>query len=223
VRWHATKGLWLYLGMLDKVYGIRIVDHTAFSRAYTGLGMNDQSHSLIFQYIDPKWEFSLDAFAGNLYQEADLRQQGASVLFDYALSKDFRLGTSILSSTNKYVANQRFALHTRTGFTNGAALLFEVGTIVDTPKTETAKTGVYLYSEAIQKLARGYHLVFTGQAYKNDVKEGKTDTFRWSTGFLIFPLARFEYRMEFENTRSLTPDRVSGDTWNLYNQLHISL
>ena len=68
LRVQTTPDLWMYAGMMDKVYGIRIVNHTAYSRARTGLAQNDQSHGVIAHYIQPKWELSLNVFAGNLFQ-----------------------------------------------------------------------------------------------------------------------------------------------------------
>ncbi len=222
-RAHATKNLWLYVGMLDKVYGIRIVDHTAVSRSTLGLGQNDQAHSVIAHYVQPTWELSGDLFFGNLYQASDLRQKGFSTLFDYELQKDFRVGTSLLVSNNSYVKNERLGFHTRRGFTNGAALLFETGFAKNTPTTSEATTGMYLYSETMQKLARGYHLLFTGQIYKDNIKTASTDILKLRAGFLIFPLARLEYRLEFENSRTISGNKVDADGWSLYNQLHISL
>jgi len=223
-RVQATKNLWLYAGMLDKVYGIRIVDHTAYSRAMTGVAQNDQSHSVIMQYIQPSWELSLDAFFGNLYQEADLRQKGGSMMFEYDVEPFWRIGFSALDSKDSFVENKRFALHSRNGLGEGSAILFEVGLIDNTPTNGTAKTsGYYVYSEAIQKLTRGYHLFVDGQAYKDDFSAPHSDFIKAGAGLLVFPMDRVEFRLEFQDARDIEASTTSPDAWVILSQLHLAL
>lgn len=223
VRWHFNKPLWLYFGMLDKVYGIRTVNHYAYSRSRTGLAQNDQAHSIIAHYIQKDWEFTFDGFAGNLFQDQDLRQQGASAMFEYDIKNNWKIGTSLLASSNDYVRQERFGIHSKTGLGYGASLLWEVGLLRDKPKSEDLKQGYYIFSQATQKLTRGLHLFFSGQAYKEDLKNSKTDNVRVSSGFIYFPRSRFELRIEAENDRKITTDSVSPDIWRVYSQLHISL
>ena len=93
-RYMASDKLWLYAGMTDKVYGLRIVNHTAYSRARTGLAMNDQTHGVIAHYIESSWELTGHAFAGNMFQDADVRQAGGSAMFEYEVAEAWRLGIS---------------------------------------------------------------------------------------------------------------------------------
>lgn len=224
IRWQATKSLWVYAGMLDKVYGIRIINHTAFSRSKVGLAQNDQAHSVILQYIEPTWELSFDAFMGNMFQDADLRQKGASTLLDYEIRPEWRVGVSAMYSANDYVKNQRLGFHSRTGFGYGSSLLLEAGLIDNVPTSSVdANHGYYLYSEAMQRLVRGYHFFVVGQAYKDAMKDGHPDQVRAGLGLLMFPMARFEFRIEAETGRQLSTQEITPDTWALMSQLHISL
>lgn len=221
-RLHQSKKLWMYFGMLDKVYGIRNVNHTAYSRKNVGLGQNDQAHSFIVHFIEANWEFTLDIFAGNLFQDADLRQKGASAMFEYEIVKNWRLGASFLASRNDYVSNERFGLHSKTGLGEGASILFEAGLIRDTPKDLDLKQGYYVYAQAMQRVFRGMHLFFAGQSYKDDIQNGKTDYLIFSSGFVYFPRGRYELRMEAENRRRYSSQNVSADGWNVLTQLHLS-
>lgn len=226
-RIQATKSLWVYAGFMDKIYGMHIVDHTAFSRAMTGFAQNDQAHSLIFQYIQPKWEFSFDGFAGNLYQNKNLRQQGASFMTEYEVGENWRLGLSGVNSKNSYVKNQRYALHSRNGLGEGSAILFEVGLINNDPVIANSSTqknqGYYVYSEAIQRITRGYHFFLTGQSYKNNLSSGNSDSLIAGAGLLMFPMARVEFRVEVLDGRTMSYDTTADDTWTALAQLHISL
>jgi hypothetical protein len=223
-RLQATENLWIYTGMMDKVYGIRHANHTAYSRARTGLAQNDQSHGVVLHYIKPKWELTLNGFAGNLYQDAELRQHGFSSLFEYEIKDSWRIGASILSSKNDFVSNLRFGLLSRVGYGHGAALLFESGLIQDTPTGGASKTGYYIYSEAHQRVVRGYHVFVTGQAYKPETTSQYSDNLKFGFGLLAFPMQRVEFRIEAENTQQLLSSaEVPRYSWALLGQLHLSL
>ncbi len=224
LRLNFGESLWVYAGFLDKVYGIRIVDHTAFSRQKTGLAQNDQAHSLIFHYVQPTHEFTIDLFGGNLYQDAPVRQKGASMLWEYEQSEAWRLGVSALYSFNEFVKNTRAGVQSRYGMGHGAAFLLDVGLIQNSPKVGESKKGYYLYSEAFQRLSKGYHLFVVGQAYKDDMKGNRPDQFRSGVGLLMFPAQRIEWRFELADGRQFTDNNeVQRDTWALLTQLHLSL
>lgn len=223
-RYQKSESMWFYVGMLDKVYGIRQVNHSAYSRAKIGIAQNDQTHGVVGHYIRPEWEWTVHGFVGNLYQDSNLRQVGASTLYEYEIKPAWRIGTSALFSSNEFVGNQRFAIHSKYGFGNGAALLFELGNIKDTPKNGTGKSGYYLFSEAIQKVVRGYHAFMTGQAYKSEFSAKQQDELKFGAGVLAFPMARTELRLEVENRRKINGGgQVPGDTWALLMQMHLSL
>ncbi len=223
-RWMASESLWIYAGMMDKVYGLRIVNHTAYSRARTGLAQNDQTHGFMFHYIKPSWEWTTHLFGGNFFQDADVRQMGASMMYEYEVAEAWRLGISGLYSLNEFVNNRRLGIHSKTGLGYGSSLLFETGLINDAPKKGDARLGYYVFSEAQQRLVRGYHVFVSGQMYKDDMKTGRPDLMKTSFGFLTFPGLRSEFRIEIENTRQLnTSADVAKEGWGLLAQIHLSL
>ncbi|MCO5114233.1 MAG: hypothetical protein M9899_08660 [Bdellovibrionaceae bacterium] len=225
VRAQAMEDLWVYAGMTDKVYGIRHANHTAFSRSRTGLAQNDQAHGVVAHYIKPNWELAANAFVGNLYQDAPYRQQGLSLWFEYEIKENWRLGTSILKSKNDFVNNLRLGFMSRVGYGSGTAVLFESGLIKDSPTTGNgSRTGYYVYSEAHQRVARGYHVFVTGQAYKADITGAHSDSVTLGFGLLAFPMQRVELRIEAENSQSFSSDpEIQRYFWNALGQLHISL
>lgn len=223
-RYQMKDELWLYFGMTDKVYGIRHSDHTAFSRSRTGLAQNDQAHGIVGHYIESNWEYTLNVFMGNMFQDAELRQKGLSMMFEYDLREAFRVGASFLQSTNDFVGNQRLGIHSKYGIGFGSALLFELGTIKNSPKVGDSTQGYYVFSEAMQKVVRGYHVFVNGQAHKSDMTSANSDTVRLGAGLLAFPRQRFELRIEVQNERNITnAAAVSPDTWAFLAQLHLSL
>lgn len=223
IRLQLNDNWYSYVGMLDKPYGIRTVNHTAYSRARTGLAQNDQSHGLLFQYVGEKWENSFNVFAGNLFQEKDLRQKGASATFDYALDPLFHVGFSALSSTNDYLALTRAGFQLRAGQGNGSSILMDAGLISDKPKNASGKNGYYIYTQATQKIIQGYHLFTVAQAYKEDMVITKADYVKFGFGLLAFPMMKTEFRVEAESTREVSTGEVQPDAWALSAQLHLAL
>ncbi len=223
-RLQATENLWIYTGMMDKVYGIRHSNHTAYSRSRTGLAQNDQSHGLVVHYIKPTWELTFNLFAGNLYQESSLRQEGLSSLFEFEVKENWRLGVSALRSKNDFTENLRLGLSSRVGYGKGAAILFESGLIQDKVNNNDATSGYYVFSEAHQRVKRGYHLFVTGQAYKQDTTSVLSDNLKFGFGLLAFPMQRLELRIEAENSQVvLSGAEVPRYSWALLGQIHLSL
>lgn len=224
IRWQKSENLWLYFGMLDKVYGIRHINHTAYSRANVGIAQNDQTHGVIGHYITPNWEWSVHGFVGNLAQDAERRQVGGSTMFEYEIKSAWRVGMSALHSSSDRLGQQRFAIHSRYGFGYGSAILFELGNIKNSPESGTSTNGYYLYTEAIQKVVRGYHVFVSGQSKKDDFKTSNSDDLRLAVGVLAFPMARTEFRIDLQNDRSNSSGAaVANDIWSLMLQAHLSL
>lgn len=224
LRYQVNEPLWVYAGMMDKVFGIRQVNHYAYSRAKTGLAQNDQAHGVVVQYIQSNYEISGNVFAGNLYQEAERRQKGASSMFEYEVKPNWRLGSSVLASANDFVDNQRLAIHSRAGYGMGQAILAEIGLIRNKLKGQVGKDGYYIYTEAMHRIVRGYHLFITGEAYKDEFKSKSADQVRMGFGILAFPMQRLEFRFEGINTLpNVAGTEVQQDSWIFLGQIHLSL
>lgn len=224
-RWQASKKLFMYIGLMDKVYGIRTADHTSFARAVTGNAMNDQSDGVIAQYYGGSWELTGNAFFGNLAQEAaDLRQKGGSVMFEYDAAEKNRVGTAYMMSKNNYVEKTRFEVHSKLGLDKGNSVLTEIGLVKDSPlNNPTKKFGGYLMMEGLYLITRGYNLLSQIEYYNATLSPDSPDQTRWTFGLLTFPMPRMEFRLGFVNGRSITDTTVGKDQWMLQGQLHLSL
>lgn len=225
LRWKMQKGLMLYAGLFDKMFGIRHADHTAFNRSTIGLGQTDQSHGLGLQYTGDTYDLAGGFFLGNLNQEKDLRQVGGSITGEYYLDKTYTVGASILQSQSDYKKENRYALHTRVGFAKGKSFLFEVGLFDNESKTSVEKSnkGYYTFLQGLIGLEKGYNFLTSYQTYKPNMDSSSgNETNRLSLGFLMFPWQRTELRFELVNVRSVAAQNTSPDQWNMQNQVHIS-
>lgn len=224
-RWQMSKKLFTYIGLMDKVYGIRTADHTAYSRAVTGIAQNDQSDGIIMQYYGGSWELTGNAFFGNMAQEeADVRQKGGSFMYEYDVAEKNRIGFSYLKSKNDHIAKTRYEVHSKLGLDKGNSVLTEIGFVNDSPiLNPNNKVGGYLMLESLILITRGYNVLSQIEYYNATLTPESPDLTRWTFGLLTFPMPRMEFRLGFVNGRSISDTTVSKDQWMLQTQLHLSL
>src|SRR5690606_31667107 len=99
IGYRITREWGVYVGLMDKVFGIRVPDHTAWSRSATNLNQNDQTHGAVIHYFSGNWEAGFHAFIGNLVQDESLRQKGFSGQVEYTMGEFSRVGLSALTSS----------------------------------------------------------------------------------------------------------------------------
>lgn len=218
---------WLVaVGLMDKAYGIRTPDHTAYSRATLGFGQDDQVHGALFHYLQEKWDVATHLFAGNLLQKETLRHTGASITGEYEITEKQRLGGSAAFFSNDTIDYSRVAIHDRWALprTHGSSIMVEVGLKQDKVKaTGSAKIGNYMFFQSLINLTRGYNLISTWERYQDEMRLTAVDNQRWTFGVLAFPFQRFETRFTAVQQKSFTPDAASEDLWSLQGQFHVSL
>lgn len=238
LRMQFAKSWWISVGMLDKVFGIRLIDHTVYALQRAGLGQynNPQStlaHGVVIQYNQQDYEITANVFVGNLFEktseEEQVKQKGASLMAEYNLAEKSRIGLSVLSSDSETTTLERLALHHKLGLSAGSAILSEVGIHRDKAKTSDAtNTGYFGFIQTLLRMKRGYNFLSMAEYYQNQTSaSGATTTapnlFRWGLGFLIFPLPRIETRLTAQSTRTWAQDRGVKDSWALLAQVHLSL
>jgi len=227
LRWLTpVKDLWVYVGQMDKVFGLRQVDHTAVSRSNIGLGQFDQSQGVIVDWNTSKWDVAGNIFFGNAGEKTEYRQKGASFSGEYEIFEKFRVGGSALNSKSDTVEWTRLAAFTRLGLSKGTAVLSEIGLAKNKSLLAGAgdpTTGAYAMIESWVLIRRGYNLLSSLEYAKNDISEAGSEKMKWSLGAIMFPLPRTEVRTMVVNNKNTTPDVGVPDSWQLQLQLHLSL
>jgi len=224
-RWQIDKGLFLYTGLLDKTYGIRHPDHTAYNRSTLGLGQADQSHGFVLQYSKETYEIFGNLFFGNMNQSASLRQKGLAVSGEYYVDKTVSVGGSTLISESDFKKESRYALLSRIGFAKGKSFLVEAGYLQNKSKTSVDRntSGVYSFLEGLVNLKEGYNFLTTYQFLKDDLKDpAGTEQNKLGLGLLAFVFPKTELRLELSNLRTTATEQTRPDQWNLLGQVHIS-
>ncbi|MBC7430049.1 MAG: hypothetical protein H7336_15650 [Bacteriovorax sp.] len=211
-----------YAGLMDKTYGIRIVEHTSYSRMTPQLTMDDQSHGVILHFNTPVFEGGLNAFVGNLTQDAPLRMKGFAGTFEYTLLEKNRIGFSVMKEQNDFVEETAYAAHLRSGLDHGNSIIFEVGRVEKTPKLlESKKTEYYSIFQNHIRATRGIYLLNSIEYYKNIVDNSYR--VRFGPSIQYFPMSKIELRVDLNNTRNYSQDSSVKDRWDLLAQIHLWL
>jgi hypothetical protein len=221
--YRITPKFGIYAGLMDKVYGLRVIEHSAFSRINPQVTQNDQTHGIVGHYIGEKWEGGVHAFMGNLSQAPELRQKGISTMFEKTVFEIHRLGASFLTSKNNFLKLTSYSIHGRFNLQEGSALLTEVGQTERRTESGIAQnTSRFALLQTYVRPFRGFYVLTNIEYLKNDLSQ-ENYTVRWGPGLQYFPIQRLELRADIYDTRNFNPNTSTKDSWLLLFQTHIWL
>ncbi len=221
IGWRINKDNGLYIGFMDKLYGIRVPDHIAYARSSTDLNMWDQAHGILYHYSNPKVDFGAQYFLGNLGQSSEISQVGFATQIEYSVTETTRSGISIIKSSSDFKENFHKALHFRTAFLKGSTIMAEVGEAEETDIASGTKIKQqYMFMQNYIKLKRGLNSLVTVEYYRPDADDdGKI--MRFGPGLQYFLRQGVELRLDVYNTRGISERAVSEDIWDVAWQLHL--
>lgn len=223
VGFRPTPSFGVYAGLMDKVYGIRIVEHIAYSRTYPQVTQNDQTHGVAFHYLTSEWEAGAHVFLGNLGQEEDIRMKGASLQVEKTFGSIHRIGGSVMKSENEYLSLMAYSGQLRMSLKDGASFQGEFGQV----HKQSANGLVDVVSrygllQTYLKPFRGVYFLTNVEYIKSDI-ESEEYTVRWGPALQYMPIQRTEFRLDLYNTRNFNPKTSVKDTWLLLLQTHFWL
>lgn len=224
LRAQLSETLWLYLGKMEKAYGIRNVDHTSYNRLPQELNQNTQAHGAVLHYIGETMELALNPFNGNMDAEAQsFEQKGVSFTSEVEVIEKGRVGVSALKSASQEKNEIALAgLHWKQGLSTGTALLAEYGMVQKKDPT-SARNGSYTFLQSMIRLYKGNHFITNIERYNQDVASEAPDQWKVGLGLLYFPFQRLEFRAHAVHQRSVSSDAVTKDNWALQGQVHLAL
>lgn len=229
LRWKWSNNLWIYLGQMDKAFGVRNIDHTGSNRVFRSnlggsiLGQSDQSVGAIIHLTYPNWDLATNIFTGNIDEKEFEKQKGISIVGEYQVDEKVKIGSSLLQSENDITRWKLFALTARTSLTKGSSIIAEIGLKENTDKTNgTSQLGDYLWIESIISLRRGYNLVSVIESNKRDINSISVENMKLSLGTMIFPLPRTELRFMAVNNKNYEVGIGHSEAWSVQSQVHVS-
>jgi hypothetical protein len=224
-----TKRFRAQLGVHDITYGLKIPDHTAYSRDLIGLDQTDQTLGLSFSYEHDKYDAGFHIIGGNPNEEkSEVQQVGFSAYGELNVYEGTRLGASILRTESDFLEKFAMAAHARIPFGKGSSLIGELGLSSKSPilKDNADESALYSFSQGMVRLFRGFHFLTTFEfhSFEQDVDNGtKATQYRYGPGFVWFPIQRVEIRADLQNLRTVSNTETPEDVWNLFINLHLSL
>lgn len=231
-RVNAFESWWFYGGLMERVYGIRNIDHTSYSRVPTRLAERSRNsaaivfHSMaaMIHKISETWEGTFQYFIGHPSEPEDDQQKGFSAKYEHSLGETMRLGASFLNAESKNLKSRLLGVEFRTKIAEGSSFMFESGLIEDKALTATRSSiGSYSLLDTYIMLVRGYHLKLGVERYNQEFNSQSPDLWQWSLGMMAFPINRLETRLDLIQRRSLISNSSSDDEWVLRGQVHVSL
>lgn len=225
-RWHEAyigmrpwQGIGIYFGLMDKVYGIRIAEHTNYSRSVTNLSHNDQAHGLQLHYTNEMVEITGGYFLGNLNQKEKLRQKGLSAKAEYKVNYKNSVGVSVLKSENSFLDMYMGAFHYKAAVGKGSAFMAEYGKVVKKSLVDQSEDSqVYGLGQVYLQGLRGLFFINSIEYLKEESGDYRM---RYGPGVQIFPHRGYEFRFEIYNTRNFSDTGSTRDTWDLLGQTHL--
>ncbi len=221
IGYRPTPAWGIYAGLMDKTFGVRIVEHTAYARTTPQLTMYDQSHGVTLHFNKPQFEAGFNYFVGNLTQDVALRMKGWAGTFEFTLFETNRLGLSMMTQQNNFLKLDTYATHIRSGLDGGSSLIFELGKVEKTPKSSMKTIEYYGNFQNHIKVARGFYILNSVEYYKNH--NDNSYRVRFGPSLQYFPLAKVELRMDLYNTRNFNQLASIKDRWDLLAQVHLWL
>lgn len=223
VGYRATPKFGLYAGLMDKAFGIKVIEHIAFSRQAPQVMQNDQTLGLLAHYLGEKWEMFGQAFSGNPAQDPELRMKGGTVSVERTVFDIHRIGASVMSSKNNFQEMLSYSAHARLNLKEGSALLAELGQVKrKTQNGSDDTTQRYGLLQTYLRPTRGVYVLANIEYFQRDITN-EDYTVRWGPGLQYFPIQRIELRFDAYNTRNFSPDSSTKDTWMYLVQTHVWL
>ncbi|MBD66909.1 MAG: hypothetical protein CME62_17030 [Halobacteriovoraceae bacterium] len=218
-----TPEVGVYLGKMDKVFGIRVPDHTAFSRSVTSNNQYSSTHGAVVHYGKQSFDLGVQYFIGDLEKEEEYRSSGLATKFEYSITKDVRLGVSYQNETfdnDSKLDSKAFIFKSAIG--EGSSLMAEYG-FQDRYDTEGEATPQqYFFMQNHILLTKGLYYLTTFEQY-NANTEQTNNIYRLSPGVQWFPLQRFELRADLINQKTISTTSATRDEWMFLGQVHIWL
>ncbi len=206
---------------MDKAYGIRVIEHSAYSRLLPQVTQNDQTHGILGHYLNENWEIGAHIFGGNLAQDQELRMKGFSSIVEKTFLNIHRIGFSFQQSKNDFLELLSYSTHARHNVKEGSALLAELGeTKKKTKNSIEERTSRYGLLQGFVRPWRGFYVLTNVEYLKNDTTFDSYNV-RWGPGIQYFPMQRLELRADIYNTRNFSPGSSTLDSWLLLYQLHL--
>lgn len=223
--------LLLRAGRMNLPYGIRNIEHTLWSRAFTRTSINDdQQYGVALSLDADSLRGEVMAVLGNFQNRPDgYRERGYSAFAEWAATDELAVGGSSLvlhreldprSQRSSYRHAHGVLARWSTPY-RPLVLFSEWNYVLETPQGGRWRSGFVGHLQADWELTPGVHLIWTGEAHNVGVDTTPASFGSWlSYAWFIVPHADVRLDAVYQKLRSSFGDT---DIWVSLAQLHLSL
>jgi hypothetical protein len=226
IGYRPLPELGIYLGKMDKIFGLRIPDHTAFSKKNTNLNQYSSAKGALVHWGREAFDIGVQLFngEGDIEKKASEQTKGHAVQAEYSFWEKSRTGISLLNEKDIDDNERRLmALHSKIGVGNGSSVMIEIGQQHYQAIGKEEQQSRYFFMQNHILLHRGFYFMLTLEQYQPNTAKG-LEYYVLSPGLQYFPWQGVEIRAELSNQRIFNDDNsnpVSDDSWNFLGQLHL--
>lgn len=220
IGYKVNPSLRVYLGKMDKVFGIRVPDHTAYSRRFSGNTQYDATHGAMVHWGKEKFDLGAQYFIGDQEKESDYQSSGFSGKYEHSVSDNVRLGVSLLNESYDTRDTTAYSFLTKMGVGKGSSVMFELGRVTNTPSSGDPTTLQYIFLQNHYYLTRGLYFLTTYEQYVPNTEE-TAENHAIAPGIQYFPMQRVEIRADLINRKSYSTTSATKDEWEFLGQVHL--
>jgi hypothetical protein len=211
----VTQNLGLYLGKMDKVFGIRVPDHNAVNKNLTGIpSQHDATYGAMVHYGRELFDLGFQYYLGDYEKVEEFRSSGFSGKAEYSVTRDVRLGFSYLNETYEKASGKpqhdAMAGIFKMGIGKGSSLLWEYGQKSKITNNLKVSSNYFFMQNHIY-LRKGLYYITTFQQANPDTSS-TTNFYSFSPGIIYMPMQRVELRFDLTDTKTYSTTGVTKDT-----------
>jgi len=221
VGYRFRPDLGVYLGKMDKVFGIRVPDHFSYSRSRTNNDQYASTHGAVVHYGKEKFDVGVQYFIGDQEKIKEAQSSGFAGKYEHSVMDNLRLGISYLNETFDDKSNNSIiALIYKQAIGKGSSIMFEYGTKDSTPDGGDTTTANYAFLQNHIYLTKGLYYMMTFEHWNPDTSKNANE-YKISPGVQWMPLQRVELRFELTNKKTVDTTASRKDSWYYAGQVHL--
>ncbi|EYF06239.1 Hypothetical protein CAP_2117 [Chondromyces apiculatus DSM 436] len=220
----------LRAGRMNLPYGLRIIEHTMWTRSTTLTDINAaQQHGVAFAYVEEAWRMEAMAIIGNLQlSPPELRERGYSAYVERAFGQSLALGvSSLVTFTERDLAagapmfRHAHGLFARYAPVKPVVLMAEGDFVLRSPKDASLEPGATGMLQVDVEPIQGVHVIGAGELLNANFSESGTSFGAWA-GAQWFFAPHADLRFDF-NYRNVPVGEARAGVTSILGQIHVFL
>ena len=218
-------------GRMNLPFGIRSIEHTLWTRAFTRTSINDdQQYGLSLAFETPILRGELMAIAGNLQlRPGEYREQGYAGYVEWPASDRFVLGaSSLLTHRDLDPRRLRKTFHQAHGLMarwqtpfEPLVVLTEWDYALESPEGQPWRNGFVGYAQADLEPLRGIHFLVTFEANNIGTRAARYSSYGTWLSYAWFFAPHADLRLDGIYQSIGGPERIGA--WVFLSQAHVYL